>query len=180
MKTLRCLLPALALACGSALAQTSAGYNLTEFSFDYGGDPNNGGFVASSGYHVGLDAIGGAAINAGLASSGYHLDGGFVARYPPPGEVHNQIWTGNSTMAWDPEKSIGTCSVYRDLLSVLPGGFGACLQSSLITETASDASNPPVGSGWFYVITARNVVAEEGTKGYRSNGTERANPAPCP
>ncbi len=119
-------------------------------------------------------------IVAGVSSPGYHLDGGFVASYPPPGEVRNQAWTGSSTIVWDPEKSVGSYSVYRDLLSTLPGNFGTCLQSSLITEFASDASNPPVGIGWFYLITARNVLAEEGTKGYRSNGSERTNPAPCP
>ncbi len=179
-KTIALLFLALALACGSALAQSSASYKLTQFSFDYGGDPNNGGFAASSGYHVKLDAIGGAAITAGLSSSGYHLDGGFVASYPPPGEVRNQIWTDSSTLAWDPEKSVGSYSVYRDLLSALPGTFGACLQSSLITETASDAANPPVGTGWFYLVTARNALAEEGTKGYKSNGVERTNLLPCP
>ena len=73
-----------------------------------------------------------------------------------------------------------TAATQSQTMSTLPGSFGTCVQSSVATETASDAANPPLGAGWFYLITARNVLTEEGTKGYRSNGIERTNPAPCP
>jgi len=99
---------------------------------------------------------------------------------PAPGEVQNQIWTSNTTMVWDHEASVGAYELYRDLVSTLPGGFGACQQSAIATEMASDASNPPVGAGWFYLVTARNALHEEGTKGFQSSGAPRPNPAPCP
>ncbi len=180
MKKILWMIFVLAAAVGIARAQTSASYHLTESSFDFGGDPNNGVFAASSSYHIRLDAIGGATLDTGQSSASYRAVGGFVAGYPPPGEVHNQNWTSNSMMVWDPDKSVGSYSLYRELTSTLPGGFGSCLQSSIATETASDSTNPPVGSAWFYLITARNGLAEEGTKGYRSNGVERTNPSPCP
>jgi hypothetical protein len=99
---------------------------------------------------------------------------------PPPGEVRNQIWTDKTTMAWDHEPSLGTYNLYRDLISTLPGGFGACFQSGIATESATDATLPAVGSGWFYFVTARNNLGQEGTKGFQSGGAERSNPAPCP
>jgi hypothetical protein len=174
------LLLALGLACDSAFAQASADYKVTASTFNNGGDPSNGGFAASSGYHVRVDALGGATAAPGLSSQGYRADGGFVAGFPPPVEVLNLRWTSSSTMVWDPEKSVGSYALYRDLVSTLPGGFGTCLQPNLLSETASDSSLPPVGAAWFYLVTARNVLAEEGTKGHRSNGLERPNPAPCP
>ena len=36
------------------------------------------------------------------------------------------------------------------------------------------------GACLFYLVTARNRLGEEGTKGYRSPGIERPNDAPCP
>lgn len=164
----------------SAPAQTSAGYKLTEYSFNNGGDPLKGSFSASSSYRVRLDAIGSAAVHLGLSSSAYRLDGGFVAAFPPPGEVLNQRWTSDSTMVWDAEKSVGSYDIYRDLLSSLPGTFGICFQSGITTETASDPATPHPGDGWFYLVTARNSLTEEGTKGFLSNGMERSNLLPCP
>ena len=180
MKRIACLALTLLSAAALALAQTSASYRLAESSFDFGGDPVNGAFAASSSYHVRLDALGGTAIATGLSSASYRADGGFVASYPPPGEVLGQNWTSNTTMACDPEGSVGSYGLYRDLVSTLPGGFGSCLQSPIATETATDSADPPVGAAWFYLVTARNTLLEEGTKGYESNGTERSNPSPCP
>jgi photosystem II stability/assembly factor-like uncharacterized protein len=99
---------------------------------------------------------------------------------PPPGEVHNQVWASKTTMIWDHEPSLGTYNLYRDLISTLPGGFGGCLQSGIATESATDAALPAVGAGWFYIVTARNNLGQEGTKGFQSGGMERSNPAPCP
>ena len=99
---------------------------------------------------------------------------------PPPGEVQNQIWTGNTAMVWDREASAGSYELYRDLLSALPGGFGACQQNGIAAETAIDTANPPAGAGWFYLVTVRNGLHEEGTKGFQSSGAPRPNPAPCP
>jgi hypothetical protein len=50
----------------------------------------------------------------------------------------------------------------------------------ILTETTTDPDVPSVTTGYFYLVTADNRLDEEGTKGFRSNGTERGNPAPCP
>ena len=89
---------------------------------------------------------------------------------PSPGEVQNQVWTSMTTMVWDHEPSLGTYNLYRDLISALPGGFGACLQSGIATESATDAALPAVGAGWFYIVTARSNLGQEGTKEFQSGG----------
>jgi hypothetical protein len=89
-------------------------------------------------------------------------------------------WSGRSILQWNPEKSVGKYEVYRDLLGTLPGAFGFCFASDVPAEAATDASSPAAGQGYFYLVTARNRLGEEGPKGYRSNGAEEANPAPCP
>lgn len=180
MKRVAVLFLVLAAGAGAARAQTSASYRLTESSFDAGGDPRGGSFAASASHRIRLDAIGQAAVVSGVASATFHLDAGLVADYPPPTEVRNLRWTDSATLVWDPEKSTGRYELYRDAISTLPGGFGTCFQAGIAGETWSDAGAPPVGSGWFYLVTARNLLAEEGTKGFQSSGAERTNPAPCP
>jgi len=172
----------LALAgAGVAMAQTSASYKLTEFTFNNGGDPTNGSSAASASHRIRLDAIGDAVVGTALASASHRVDVGFVSNYPPPGEVKGHLFTGKTTLAWSPEKSVGSYDVYRAAVSSLAGlGYGACLQSGLTAETATDATTPSAGQGYFYLVTARNRLGEIGTKGTASSGLERANPAPCP
>jgi len=163
-----------------AMAQTSASYKLTEFTLNGGGRPANGSIASSASYRIKLDAIGDTVAATGLSSASHHLDDGFVSAYPPPGEVRNERWTGKTVLSWDPEGSVGTYEVYRDLMSSLPGSFGACFQSPLLSETATDVTSPASGTAWFYLVTARNRLGEEGTKGLRSSGIERSNASPCP
>lgn len=173
-------LAALLVAC-PAPAQTSASHKLTEFTFNNGGDPVNGTFAASPSLRINLDAIGDGVLGVGLSSASHHMDGGFVDVYAPPGEVQNGRFTSKTTLIWLPEKSIGQYCVYRDAIGVLPGGgTGTCFSSGLTSETATDAASPPAGQGFFYLVTARNRLGEEGTKGYRGSGLERPNPSPCP
>jgi hypothetical protein len=175
-----CLLVVLTLG-RIAMAQTSASYKLTEFTFNNGGDPSNGAFASSANYKIRLDAIGDAVTASALSSASQRMDGGFVGDYPPPGEVRNDRFTDKTTLVWDPEPSIGTYDVYRALLTSLSGlGYGTCFQNALTTESATDATSPSSGQGYFYLTTARNRLGEIGTKGYARNGTERANAAPCP
>ena len=165
----------------TARAQTSASYKLQEYAFNNGGVPANGSFASSTSYRIKLEAIGDAVATTGLSSVSNHMDGGFVGDYPPPGEVKGDVFTNKTTLAWSPEKSIGTYDVYRASISTLPGlTYGACLQSGITTETATDTVTPTVGQGYFYLITARNRLGEIGTKGFATSGTERANAAPCP
>jgi hypothetical protein len=166
---------------GIAFAQTSASYKLTEFTLNNGGDPANGSFAVSTNYRVRLDAVGDAAAAAALSSASHHSSAGFVSDYPPPGEVTGHLFSNKTTLTWSPEKSVGSYDVYRAAISSLSGlSFGTCLQSGLTAESATDAATPSAGQGFFYLITARNLLGEIGTKGYASTGIERANAAPCP
>jgi hypothetical protein len=111
----------------------------------------------------------------------YKIGGGFVAPYPPPGEVSGLVFSDNQTLVWDPEPSTGIYNLYRDLISSVTGlGYGSCEQQDLPNETAVDPGLPPGDDGYFYLVTVENLLAEEGTKGFATNTTERANPAPCP
>ena len=177
------LLAAASLALpATTLAQTSASYKLQEYTFNNGGDPAKGSFASSASYRIKLDAIGDAIVSgSAMTSASNRMEGGFVDDYPPPGEVKGDLFTNKTTLTWSPEKSVGTYDVYRAVLSTLPGlAYGACLQNGLTTETATDATTPSAGQGYFYLITARNRLGEIGTKGYASSGTERVNAAPCP
>jgi hypothetical protein len=180
MRAAACLLVVTAMS-SIALAQTSASYKLTEFALNSGGDPLNATFAGSASYRIRLDAVGDAVVGTGLTSASHRMDGGFVGDYAPPGEVKNDRFTTKTTLVWDPEKSVGTYDVYRALLSSLSGlGYGSCLQSGLANESATDATIPAAGQGYFYLTTARNRLGEIGTKGRASSGLERANAAPCP
>ena len=171
----------LALTAASTVrGQTSTSYKLTESTMSSGGDPRDGAYAASAGYRIHLDALGQAVVAVGLASAGFHLDSGFVEAYPPPKEVMHVHWTTATSLVWDPEASVGSYELYRNLLSTLPGAFGNCFQSGIAGESWTDATTPSAGTGWFYIVTARNRLAEEGTKGFQSSGLERPNPSPCP
>lgn len=179
-RSVAALLLALA-SSGAAIAQTSANYKLTEYTLNNGGDPSNGGFALSASFKIRLDAVGDAVTATGLTSASNHMDGGFVGDYPPPGEVKGDLFTSKTTLTWNPEKSVGTYDVYRALLSSLSGlGYGACLQNGLTNESATDATVPSAGQGYFYLLTARNRLGEIGTKGFATSGLERANLSPCP
>jgi hypothetical protein len=164
-----------------ALAQTSASYHLNEHIFNAGGQPANGTVSTSASFHLKLDAIGDAAVVSAMTSASFHSSGGFVGDYPPPGEVSGLTFTSLSSMVWNPEKSVGYYELYRDsLTSLSSGGTGTCFLSALTTESASDETVPWLGDGRVYLVTARNLLTEEGTKGYRSSGAQRPNPLPCP
>ncbi len=164
------------------VAQTSANYRLTESTLNGGGDPLQGAFPSSSHYRVRLDALGDSVVTpATLSSASFRMDGGFMRAYPPPGEVLGlRIAADKRTLTWSPERSVGSYDIYRDLVSTLPGNFGSCLQARIASETWPDSATPPTRGGFFYLVTARNRLDEEGTKGNRSSGAERPNPAPCP
>jgi hypothetical protein len=152
---------------------------MQETSINNGGDPASGGILASTHYHVTLDAIGDGAVRAGLASASFHVDGGFVGDYRPAGEVTGVRFTNATTFQWNGDPSIGAYEIYRGT-TPFPGTYGTCFASNLTAQTDNDASSPSPGSTFFYIITARNRLQEEGTKGYRAHGTERTNTSPCP
>jgi hypothetical protein len=177
------LLPVLTLlAAGHALAQSSASFRVAEHALNAGGDPSQGTSPYSTSFRVSLDAVGEGVVARGLSSASFRADGGFVSAYSPPGEVGGlRFGPGHANLSWDPESSVGDYAVYRDTVSSLPGlGAGACWQHGMTTVGVADPAVPSSGEGFFYVVTARNRLGEEGTKGFRSSGAERANASPCP
>jgi hypothetical protein len=179
---------AMALVMGSGLlltipagGQESANYKLHEHTLNAGGNPDGGTVLASSSFRITLDALGEGITGPDLAGTSWRMDAGFVSGYPPPGEVTGvRFGADHITLTWNPEMSVGTYDLYRGIAWAFLPGFGSCDQYGLTSETATDTDVPSVGSGFFYLVTARNRLSEEGTKGLYASGTERPNPSPCP
>ncbi len=170
----------LAAALSTASAQTSASFKLQEAVINAGGNPLQGSLPSSASYRIRLDSIGEASVGIGASSSSYRMDSAFVSAYRPPGETLGLRFSNRTTLVWNPEPSIGKYELYRGLISSLPGTWGACFAANLASATAPDTQAPSSGTGYFYLVTARNRLGEEGTKGTRSNGSIRTNTNPCP
>jgi hypothetical protein len=109
------------------------------------------------------------------------MDVGFVRGYPPPGEVRLLVVLGDrKTLSWTAERSVGTYRVYGGDLGLLPSSYGVCKVPDLVVEKAQLEEEPAVGRGFFYLVTARNTLLEEGTKGYDSTGAQRTSTMPPP
>jgi hypothetical protein len=161
------------------LAQTSASYKLTESAFNAGGNPAP--VLTSTSYQVTLDAVGDSVSGGTLSSASFNSSPGFPAAYPPPGEVATVRFTDITTLVWTPEGSTGTYNLYRGLITDLPGSYGTCkLPANIVGETTTDSDVPSSGQCYFYLVTAENRIAEEGTKGSDSEGNPHPNPSPCP
>jgi len=102
---------------------------------------------------------------------------GFDAAYPPPGEVAATcgasgepclVFTNSETLTWPAERSAGVYNLYRDNIS---NGFGDCEEQDITGTTTTDTAIPT--TAFFYLATVENRLAEEGTKGFQSNATER-------
>ena len=79
-------------------------------------------------------------------------------------------FTDAQTLSWSAEQSAGVYDLYRDDTS---DGYGNCEQRDLPEPPATDTSEPTVGNGFFYLVTVKNRLREAGTKGFRSDETER-------
>lgn len=173
---------AIVLMAGPPLtAQESASYKLKEHSFNAGGHPAGGVIPTSAGYRMTLDVIGEGCVMTGASSASYRLDSSFAAAYPPPGEVAGLWFSDHQSLHWNPEKSTGSYNLYSDLISLLSGGgYGDCDQQDLAETAATIGGDPPADDGYFYLVTARNRLDEEGIKGADSDGAVRPNDSPCP
>lgn len=169
-----------ALASPISSAQQSTSFKLEEYVFNAGGHPEQGAVPASDRFEISLDAIGDATSGPPPSSASYLVDGGFVAVYPPPGEVVELRFDDKVMLSWHPERSVGSYQLYRDAVDTLAGDYGSCLQSGIGSASATDFDSPLSGTAWFYLVTARNRLEEEGTKGFDSGGAERSNLVPCP
>jgi len=174
----RLLLVAVALT--PVTAQVGANYKIEEHTFNAGGRPEGGATASSANYNISLDAIGDGVVGRGLSGASFGMDGGFVSAYPPPGEVQGLVFDSPQLFSWAAERSVGTYNVYKDSTGALPGGYGVCFDFGITGTSAQDLSDPLSGNGWFYLVTARNRLAEEGIKGTSHDGTLRGNLSPCP
>ena len=168
------------LACTGAFSQQSPSYTLRESQLNAGGNPAGGVHASSSSYRITIDALGEGLLGPAPGSASFRVDGGFARTYRPPSEVMGLSFAGKTTLTWAADPSAGAYELYRGLVSTLPGAYGSCLHNAIAGLSASDPASPPGGASYFYLVTARNRLREEGTKGHRSSGAERPNPAPCP
>ncbi len=99
----------------------------------------------------------------------------------PPGAVQALNFLDDKvTLVWEsaPTSGSDTFNLYRGDLIDLGTNYGSCLEQGIPTNTTTDATAPPTGSGWFYLVTAVNAEGE-GTMGFDTDPTERVNSAPC-
>jgi len=162
-------------------AQQSASFQLQEHVFNAGGRPADGTVAASASFQITLDAIGDSVSPGLLAGGAFQVGGGFVTVYPPPGEV-DQLWfTDHETLVWTPDPAAFTYNLYRGAMTAVDDlAYGDCLDTDVAGTTMTDDDPLTPGQGFFYLVTAANKIAEEGTKGYDSSVVERANDTPCP
>jgi len=108
------------------------------------------------------------------------MNGGFAVACPPPGEVTGLRFSADgATFSWEVEAAADTYNVCRDDISALPGGQnGLTLQSGLTGNAIKDTQTP--GTDWFYLVTSRNSLGGESTRGFASSGVERAYHGPFP
>lgn len=180
MQALGTFVVALVVVTSVASAQTSSSYKLTEHSLNAGGRPEHGTVAASASYRITLDSIGDAIVAGSLSSASFHTVASFGQAYPPPEEVRDLRWATATDLEWNAERSVGGYNLYRDGLTDLPGTHGECLASDLGGTSYIDTTDPPAGDGYFYLVTARNRLHEEGNRGTRSDGTPRSSLNACP
>jgi len=164
-----------------AIAQSSANYKTSDHVFNNGGGPSAFPPPSSVGFQISLHSIGDPFGTVSASSVGFQLQGSFVVTYRPPGEVMGLDFLDRITLAWLPEPSVGDYNVYRsEIPELVLGDTGLCLATQVTDRLIYDPFDPDPGHAWFYLVTASNRLDQEGTKGYRSNFSERPNPGPCP
>jgi hypothetical protein len=166
----------LAATIATVHAQTSASFRLDEHALNSGGTPisGTGSSLSSANFRMRLSSLGEGLIGPALSSGSFRVDSGFSQRLLPAGETTDLIFTGKDTLEWNAHLSAGTYNLYRGLHSDLVGlGFGQCDQQGLAGTSATDADPVPLADAHFYLVTVQNRLGEEGTKGFRSEGTER-------
>ena len=78
--------------------------------------------------------------------------------------------TDRQTLVWSAEFSAGVYNLYRDDTS---DGYGNCEEQDIAATTTTDAAKPTANSTFYYLVTVKNRLSEEGPKGFQSNGFER-------
>jgi len=168
------MIVALVLLCGTAMAQQSASFRMSEHTFNAGGHPTGGTVPTSAGFRISLDAIGTPVGTATLSSSSFRVNTGFTSGYLPPSEVTGLTFVDAQTLTWNTDPNAAAYNLYRDVIGNLSElGFGDCHRSDLPGTTATETAPVEPGTGFFYLVTSRNRIQEEGDKGSGSDGTAR-------
>ena len=166
---------------GLATAQQSSSFQMTEYTFNAGGHPAQGTILTSGSFQLTLDALGDAISGTATNSSSFSIGNGFPASFGPPLEAQNLRFTDAVTLAWDPDGSVGEYELYRgQVVAPFDPNYGSCLSAGITDLTATDFSAPGPGLAFFYLVTARNRLDEEGSKGLDPDNLERDNSFPCP
>jgi hypothetical protein len=162
-------------------AQTSASYRLEQRVFNAGGRPADGVIATSAGFRITLDSLGEPLLQSGASSASFSMTGGFLPAYMPPGEAMNVRFVDKSTLDWDAHPAAHVYQLYRGGVSSLSGVFaGSCEQPDLPSSTATVAGTPSTGEARFYLVTVKNRLGEEGTRGTDGSGAERSDSGVCP
>jgi uncharacterized protein (DUF1800 family) len=97
-----------------------------------------------------------------------------IAAAAPPAEVTNLQVGTTSQLTWSPVSGADDYNVYRGFVSWLTKGDGAeCLGNAIVPASFAAPDNPPVGQGYFYLVTAASNASGEGTAGVDSNNAPR-------
>jgi len=171
-RLLRFLLPLPALAVAAfAAAQSSASHRIEQGTINDGGYPPT--VLTSASHQLTLGSIGDGPAGGLSSSPSHEIGSGLPAVYAPPGEVVNLRLGSPDQLSWNPDPSVGSYNLYRGDIADLPTTYGVKVQSSLAAPTTSDSTPTPAGGCLFYLVTATNRLAEEGPKGFDSDGNPR-------
>jgi hypothetical protein len=164
------------------LAQESAGYRLEEHVLNSGGRPLQGQVATSASYRLTLDSLGQALGGPGTAEgAGFRVTVGLPAAFRPAGEVEDLRFTSAQTMTWTPDPAIGDYVLYRGPAAGSPPAlWGGCTQAGLIQPSTTDTDVPAVGTGFLYLVGARDRLRAPGPLGTTSAGATRTPSALCP
>jgi hypothetical protein len=86
---------------------------------------------------------------------------------------------GAVSLSWSAAPRADRYDLSRGLLGQLHGGYGSCLVDGLAALSYEDATEPPAGDGFHYLV--RGV--DDGCGGAGTSGTDSAGvprPSPCP
>ncbi len=89
--------------------------------------------------------------------------------------------SGNNTFSWSAIPTATTYNVYRGVLSLKSDTYyGSCFLRGLPVPTFTDTASPPLGEGYFYLVTGVKDGIE-GLLGFKMDGvTPLPNNSPCP
>src|SRR5262245_41313730 len=92
----------------------------------------------------------------------------------PPGEVTGVLIGTSSQITWSPTAGSDDYNVYRGLIDWRRTGNGAeCHGDEIAGTSFTSAADPPLGQGYFYLVTAESTLNGEGTAGTGSGNVPR-------